>query len=145
MAINRNPEILSEYTIPEKIDSQIPEYFYFAMLGELVSVFGVIIVEKQVTYKYDINCKKVLNKDGEPVIEEEYYNLDSSTAGWVEAFKETCKKLDMEFLIDYYKSLDWSHADIFNAIIESRIINRAIKKDSQEGNAYYKYLLKKNN
>ena len=118
---DENGNVHVSYSIPEEINSHIPDYFYYAMAGELVSIFG----------------PEILNK------EKEYYDLDSGTGGWEEAFKATCYKLDMDWLLDYYKTLEWFDSDIFDDIIESNIIDNFCKKNHQEdyANCYYKYLI----
>lgn len=115
-----------EYEIPEEILNKIPAYFYFAMAGELLSVFGIHIF-----FKWD---------DGEG---NKYYDLDSSTGGWEEAFKATCKKLDMMWLIDYANTLEWYDHDIFDGEIENEIIKRVCEGDIDNVNPYYKYLIDK--
>ena len=109
-----------KYVIPKEIDDRIPEYFYYAMAGELVSIFGSYILEEQ---------------DG-------YYDLYSGTGGWNEAFKATCRKLNMMWLDDYTKTLRWDEGDLFDGEIETEIINRFCKKDhyADHANCYYKYL-----
>ena len=119
-------EGLIEYDIPQDIKSRIPNYFYYAMAGELASVFGPQILQE-------------IESDEE----DGYYDLASSTSGWHEAFKATCKKLDMMWLEDYWKTLEWYDADVFDGEIESEIINQFCKKnhDDDHANCYYKYLM----
>jgi len=137
--INFGEHAYVKYKIPKEIDSQIPDYFYYAMAGELVSIFGAWILEKQDYPEYDDDGNEIagdLNVDGS------YYDLNSSTGGWNEAFKMTCKKLDMMWLMDYYETLEWYDSDIFDGIIEDRIIENYIEKDHMHdhANCYYKYL-----
>ena len=137
--INFSEHVYVKYKIPKEIDSRIPEYFYYAMAGELVSIFGTWILEKQDYPEYDDDGNEIhgdLNVDGS------YYDLNSSTGGWNEAFKMTCKKLDMMWLMDYYETLEWYDSDIFDGIIENRIIENYIEKDHMHdhANCYYKYL-----
>ena len=111
-----------EYSIPEEIKKKIPEEFYYAMGGELCAIGGPKIFEK---------------------FEEDYYDLNSSTAGWVEAFKETCRKLDMKWLVDYWYTLEWYDSDIFDGEIEMEIIKRFCEKNMPSANPYYGYLIRK--
>lgn len=111
----------AKYTIPEEIDSRIPEYFYPAMAGELCSIYG----------------SEILQQIGD------YFDMDSSTRGWYEAFKMTCKKLNMDWLLDYWNSLEWYDSDIFDGIIEDRIIEKFINVKDQNCNVYYNYLVNK--
>lgn len=115
----------SDYKIPEDIKNRIPDYFYVAMAGELVSVFGVWVLQ----FHEDLG----------------YYDLDSSTGGWVEAFRATCRKLDMQWLIEYYATLDWFDGDLFDSEIEGEIIDRFCRKENQGevANCYYRYLCEK--
>ena len=139
--INENGSVYVNYEIPQEIDSRIPNYFYYAMTGELVSIFGPLILEKidYLEYEYDDDGNQI---PGDPNVDASYYDLNSSTGGWNEAFKMTCKKLDMMWLMDYYRTLECYDSDIFDGIIEDRIIENYIEKDHMHdhANCYYKYL-----
>lgn len=131
--VKNGDNIYVGYHIPEDIKSRIPDYFYIAMAGELVSIYGIKILQKIEYSEYDDNGDK---------IEYSYYDLDSSTGGWNEAFKATCRKLNMLWLIEYCHSLDWYDYDIFNGEIEGEIIKRCCEKDfgKVHANCYYRYL-----
>ena len=137
--INENDSVYVSYEIPKEIDSRIPDHFYYAMAGELVSIFGPHILEKADYPEYDDDGNQI---PGDPNVDVSYYDLALSTGGWYEAFKMTCKKLDMMWLMDYYKTLEWYDSDIFDGIIEDRIIENYIEKDhiNDHANCYYKYL-----
>ena len=62
-----------DYTIPDKIKSRIPEYFYYALGGEYVSIMGADAL--------------IRDEDGLSRLD---YN--AGTAGYVEAFRMACKK-----------------------------------------------------
>lgn len=115
-----------EYNIPDEIKSRIPQCFYSAFAGELCSVFGCTVFEKD---------------------ESGFYSLVyiSGTAGWAEALKMTCKKLDMQWLLDYYDSLPWYDSDIFDGEIEDMIISECIETDEKPKSThmYYQFLLEK--
>ena len=113
--------MIENYSIPEEIDSQIPDYFYYALFGELIGVFGEYLLESA----HKFGC------------------LFSSTAGWVAAFTMTCKKLDMKNVLEYYNSLDWYDSDQFDGVIEDRVIDRVVKNGDYKLNSYYQYLLDK--
>ena len=114
------------YRIPEDIKSRIPDYFYFAMAGELFSSFGCCNSIQMFTEISDFNG---------------LHDLNATTHGWYVSFMMTCKKLDMMWLLDYYKSLDWSDSDIFDSEIENEIEFRFIYgKKNDHANCYYKYL-----
>lgn len=114
-----------EYSIPEAVDADIPDYFYFAMAGELCSIFGPHVFDK------------IDPEDGS----DPYYDLDTGTAGWYEAFHGTCCKLGMLQLFEYWTSLPWYDSDIFDSIIEQRIIEKFISAEDHRCNPYYKYLV----
>lgn len=128
MPIDNNGNL--SYHIPKEIEAKIPDYFYIAMAGELCSVFGYWIFEKVI--------------DPDDPKDEGYYDLDSSTAGWYEVFKATCKKLGMDWLLEYYRTLEWYDSDIFDGIIENRIITNFIVAKDHHANSYYQYLCNKN-
>lgn len=128
MSINNNDSL--SYRIPKEIEAKIPDYFYIAMAGELCSVFGYWLFDKIV--------------DPDDPKDEGHYNLGSSTAGWYEAFKATCDKLNMSWLMDYYKTLECYDSDIFDGIIENRIITNFILTEGHHSNLYYQYLCNKN-
>ena len=115
---------LLDYKIPNEIKCRIPNYFYIALIGELVSIFGEKILQP-------LDC-------GE-------YNLESSTAGWHTAFVMTCKKLDMEWLLEYHKTLPtYVELDMFNGEIEKEVIKVLTNKELEHvANSYYKYVNKR--
>lgn len=125
-----------EYKIPDDIKSRIPEYFYYAMAGELVSVMGASVLD---LLEVPLECS-----DGTEDYDY-YYDLHNSTSGWGMAFKMTCYKLDMMWLVDYWNTLEWYDSDIFDGEIEWEIIGliKNGKIECNGANDYYKYLLKK--
>lgn len=122
--VGEGENVYVEYHIPKDIKDRIPSYFYQALAGELFSVFGWRLGIQMFTDKEYGNG---------------YYNLDSGSGGWYVAFEETCRKLDMQWLFDYWKSLEWYDSDIFDGEIEEGIRNYYINGSSD----YYKYLCKK--
>ena len=118
-----------EYEIPLEIKQKIPEYFYYAMGGELVSIFGI---------------KVLIPEDANDEINEyTVYGIDfvTPTSGWYEAFKATCKKLDLQWLLDYHKTLDWEKGDLFDDEIAQEIIKYFSLEPKNRANSYYLYLL----
>lgn len=95
------------YKIPEDIMAKIPEYFWAAIAGELVSIFGPHALEK---------------------IDESYslYFL-TGTTGWNAALMMTCRKLDMNWLFEYYDKLQWWESDLFDSEFEDLIISKFIE------------------
>ena len=114
-----------EYKIPEKILSQIPEYFWYAFVGELVSVFGLLVFEKD--------------------LESELMGLNyiSSTTGWNAALKMACHKLDMDWLYKYYDNLEWWESDLFDGEFEDLIKVLFINGElhNTHTNPYYLWLI----
>lgn len=114
-----------EYSIPPEIKKQIPVYFYIAFAGELFSVYGW---ERSRGMLY-------LEADGG------YADLASSTAGWLQAFKATCRKLEMDWLLEYYNVLPWYESDVFDGILEQEIRHHFMCDKENGTNEYYQYLL----
>ena len=116
------------YKIPLEIKQKIPKYFYYAMGGELVSIFGT-----EVLIPEDVN---------DEINEYTVYGIDFviSTSGWHEAFKATCKKLDLQWLLDYHKTLEWYDSDLFDDEIAQEIIKYFSSEPKSKVNSYYLYL-----
>lgn len=114
---------INEYKIPADIKKRIPEYFYYALGGEYVSIHG----------------KDALIRD-----ENGFSALDycSSTAGYVEALRATCQKLDMNWLFEYWNQLPWYQSDLFDGEIADEVMRRFDNRDG--GSSYYQYLIHKN-
>lgn len=112
-----------EYKIPEEIISKIPLYFWPAFAGELVSVFGLSIFEKQETGCYSLNYV-------------------SSTIGWNVALRTTCNKLDMNWLFNYYDKLEWWQSDMFDGEFETLLIKKFVEGEDKPEAAYYEWLIK---
>ena len=117
------------YKIPLEIKQKIPKYFYYAMGGELVSIFGT-----EVLIPEDVN---------DEINEYTVYGIDfvTSTSGWHEAFKATCKKLDLQWLLDYHKTLEWYDSDLFDDEIAQEIIKYFSSELKNKASSYYLYLL----
>lgn len=123
--VGEGKNIRYEYHIPDEIKSKIPDYFYFAFAGELCSVFGHKIFEKDEDGTYGL-----------------FYV--SSTAGWTEAFRAASEKTDILWLFTYYTNLEWFDSDHFDGEMEDEIISRFVEAEHSGSNAYYQFLLKKN-
>ena len=109
------------YKIPYEIKSVIPDYFYYALGGEYVSVAGADAL--------------IRNEDGLTRLD-----YDTGTAGYVEAFKAACKKLGMQWLLAYYEGLSWYESDLFDSEIADEVMHRFDHR-SDIGTTYYQYLL----
>jgi len=112
----------AKYKIPDEIKARIPPYFYIAFAGELCSVFGRRIFEKDKSGVYGLSYV-------------------GSTCGWGEAFRMTCQKTDLSWLADYYKELEWNDSDLFDGEVENEIISRFIETQPSGDNVYYQFLL----
>ena len=98
-------EELLDYEVPKEIKDKIPEYFYYAFGGEYVSVSGANAL--------------IPDEDGFSMLE-----YCSGTTGYYEAFKATCKKLDMMWLLNYWNEIPWYHSDIFDGWFADEVMKR---------------------
>lgn len=113
---------LFEYSIPENIKSRIPDYFYYALGGEFVSIFG----------------KDALIRDEDGVCLLDY---STNSTGYAVVLRMTCKKLDMDWLFDYWQQLPWHQSDAFDGELANEVMMRFDKEET--ANPYYHYLLNK--
>ena len=49
----------------------------------------------------------------------------------------------MMWLLEYWNTLEWYDSDIFDGIIEDRIIDKFIESEDSHCNAYYRFLVEK--
>lgn len=121
------------YEIPYEIKSKIPEHFYYALWGELVSIFGPDIMIPE----YYEMPEDQAHGDPKP-----FYPLayDTSTSGWNQALFATCAKLDLMEVYNYYGSLEWFDSDRFDGEIEEELYKH-MPGVGEPSNAYYRYLL----
>lgn len=129
------------YSLEEILDKSIPDYFYPAFAGELCSIFGVSIFHKLPVIDYDEDGSAITNWANS------YYDLHTYSGGWIQALEATCKKLDMEWLVHYrVANLEWYDADIFDELLEDKVITKFINKAYKSciDNPYYDYLIKTN-
>lgn len=111
-----------EYKIPEEILSKIPQHFWPALAGELVSTIGLHVFEKDENSQYGL-----------------YFV--SGTFGWNAALRMTCRKLDMKWLFDYYDKLEWWQSDMFDGEFEDLLIKKFVEANDNPQNTYYKWLI----
>ena len=119
-------------TIPDEIKSKIPDYFYIAFGGELVSLFGLDIFDP-IDERDEINEAALCGLD-----------FLEGTSGWSAALWMTCKKLDMDWLWDYWDSLEWYDSDMFDGEIGDKVIEVMRENYDNPGkgaNCYYKYII----
>ena len=111
-----------EYKIPEEILDKIPERFWPAFAGDLVSVFGpdVLAEDEDGCYTLYFRC---------------------GTMGWNAALSAALRKLDMMWLYDYYDKLEWWESDHFDGEVADLLIAKFIKAEDKPWNTYYRYLI----
>lgn len=109
------------YKIPDNILEKIPDYFWPALAGELVSVFSPSVFDKEDTdvYQLDFVC---------------------GTAGFDRAFHMTCRKLDLMWLYDYRNRLEWYDYDMFDSEISDSLINNVLLSEPKKHSSYYDWL-----
>lgn len=114
---------MMEYKVPEEILEKIPQHFWPAFAGELVSTFGLMIFEKE---------------EGS-----DFYALNyvSSTSGWNAALRITCNKLDIKWLFDYYDKLEWWQSDMFDGEFEELLIKNFVEAKDLPSSTYYAWLV----
>jgi hypothetical protein len=112
------------YKIPDDILAKIPEYFWPAVAGELVSVYSPSVFVK--------------DEDG-------LCGMDFiiGTSGWHVVLKATCRKLDMDWLYEYYCKLEWYDSDWFDGEMFDLIKNNFVDAEVEHANSYYKWLVEK--
>lgn len=109
----------------DEIKEKIPDCFYYALGGELVSVFGTDVLEKDV---YGVS------------------GLDfvAGTGGYTAAFLMACKKLGMDWLAKYYIGLTRHKSDQLDSEISDKVLKR-FRTDMEEKNTYYRFLIGEEN
>lgn len=114
-----------DYKIPKDVLAKIPDYFWAGLAGELVGVWSLDIFEKA---------------DEKTT----YIDFHGGTMGWAAAFKMACKKLDMQWLYDYYDALEWWESDHFDGEIIDLLKYKFIDADTpQHPSSYYLWLIGK--
>lgn len=113
-----------EYQIPTEIKDRIPDYFYIALAGELFSIFG-----------WSESRWRFYPEEGKA-----YADLASGSAGWMKALKAACRKLDMDWLLAYYQTLEWYDSDVFDGILEQEIRRHFMNGKAEGTNEYYRFL-----
>lgn len=113
---------MMEYKVPEEVLMKIPSHFWPAFAGELISIFGLSIFEKETENGYGL-----------------FYV--SSTVGWNAALRMTCNKLNMKWLSDYYDKLEWWESDMFDGEFEDLLIKNFVEAEDLPGGSYYAWLI----
>ena len=110
------------YKIPADVLEKIPDYFWPAFAGELLSVFGLHIYQKNDGINYDL------------------YHI-SGTMGWNVAFKMACNKVGIQWLYQYYDALQWWESDQFDGEIEDLLIVNVLDRKDFSMSPYYLWLI----
>ena len=106
----------------DDVISKIPEYFYPAFAGELVSVFGISVLTP---YKDGVN----------PLL------YISGSGGWNMALEMACRKLNMDWILDWYDKLEWYDSDDFDCELVELINSKFLNGKLESANSYYRWLL----
>ena len=106
----------------DKILSNIPDHFYPAFAGELVSVFGSEILEPSETGEVPL-----------------FYI--SGTTGWNAALRMTCKKLGIDWLMSWYDELEWFDSDNFDGELVEMMETKFLDNSSESNNSYYRWII----
>lgn len=106
----------------DDVISEIPDYFYPAFAGELVSVFGTDVLKH-------------------PEDEESPLFYIQGTSGWNQALRMACKKLGLSDLWNWYNKLEWYDSDIFDGELVELLISKFIHTEYQSCKQYYKWLM----
>lgn len=107
-------------TVPRSLLSDIPEEFWYAFGGELVSVFGA------------------------HAMEESYLERASSTCGFSAAFRAACGKLGLPRLYERSEKLAWYDYDIFADCIAKETLLRFRPERRRSPNPYFMLIARTN-
>jgi len=102
------------FTIPEKIKIKLTDMFYSTMWSELKRVFGDDVTG------FDIYCDCPAVWDYE------------STCGWNEALRETCTRLNLKDVWEYYDGLECYDSDRFDGEIGVELGKRFSIKTNED-------------
>ena len=106
----------------DNILSNIPDYFYPAFAGELVSVFGSEVLEPSETGEVPL-----------------FYI--SGTTGWNAALRMACKKLGIDWLMSWYDKLEWFDSDDFDGELVEMIETKFLDNSSESNDSYYRWII----
>ena len=106
----------------DKILSNIPDHFYPAFAGELVSVFGSEVLEPSETGEVPL-----------------FYI--SGTTGWNAALRMTCKKLGTDWLMSWYDELEWFDSDNFDGELLEMTETKFLDNSSESNGSYYRWII----
>lgn len=99
-----------EYKIPLEIKNQFNKKFMYDFQSTLLQIFP-----KAVGTVY---C--------------ESYIYLTSTAGWCEAFEKTCDVYELEFVLKYYKNLEWYDKDLFDGEFGDLLVEYGLVESGEQ-------------
>lgn len=137
--------------VREYLDSrEIPDRFFACMFGELVKIFGSVLIEPNPYYCLtEENQREAIENGKSPSYLENYSYRDQidfeltyegGTGGWYNALKTTCWILDMESLLGVYEQLSWMNSDYFDEWVGDKIVEYLFEKDNYRERDYEIFL-----
>lgn len=120
------------YSKLENLINVVPQHFYPAFLGELVSIFGLSILDDNLDLLTD-----------EAIAAGEHcygYEVEEGTGGWYHAFRNAAEKTQCIDIFYRYNKLSWQDSDYFDDMISQRL--KILTKN--DFNAYYKFCIDHN-
>lgn len=129
---------------------EIPDRFFACMFGELIKVFGSVLIEPNPYYclTEEKQCEAVENGKAPHYLENYSYRdqidteltYEGGTGGWYNALKTTCWILDMEWLLKAYEQLSWMNSDYFDEWVGDKIVEYLFEKDNYRERDYEIFL-----
>lgn len=104
---------------------RLPEAFWAAFAGELVSVFGIDIFQRENGPQTCMSIECV-----------------TGTCGWHASLKAVCKRLWVEWFYEWYDSMDWIESDEFDCDLVDELKAHVMDSDDKSKHAYYEWLVK---
>ncbi len=100
---------MKEYKIPEKYEKMIT---------------------KELLVKIRDNIFATFEKIGMDTTADDGIDYILTTAGWGNAIKNACLELGKEDFYNYYENLEWMDSDIFDGILEDKMIEEKVILDN---------------
>lgn len=103
-----------DYHMPDEIKKQLSGSFLASFGEECAKIF-------------ELDNAAERNIEGTPFL----FQV-TGTGGWLQALRATCRRFDMQWLLDYWIRLDRYESDIFDDELASEVVRQFEK----EGNAW---------
>lgn len=116
---------MSEISVSKNMLQRLPEAFWAAFAGELVSVFGIDIFRSE----DDVQGARAID-------------YVTGTCGWHVALKAACREVGDEWFYEWYDSLDWIKSDEFDCDLVEELKAHVMDPDEKSRHAYYEWLVK---